>query len=141
MELVANIWPIVDQQTGIIQRFLFRAYALSASDDEISLVLTTLARSDYRTAEACVIPKKYSLTYENKTIAGAITLSGFNEEMYSIIEDTLKDYERVFAETLNYGLDQNGNPKRHEPLTFPDEPYFVTTFLRELPNGSLIPEL
>ena len=51
MELVANIWPIVDQMTGIVQRFLFKAYALEATDQEISIVLTTLARADYRTAE------------------------------------------------------------------------------------------
>lgn len=39
MELVENIWPIVDQETGIVQRFLIRAYAMSASDEEVSVVL------------------------------------------------------------------------------------------------------
>ena len=39
MELVANIWPIVDQTTGIVQRFLFRAYALEATEQEISTEL------------------------------------------------------------------------------------------------------
>ena len=45
MELVANVWPIVDQMTGVVQRFLFRAYALNATDQEISTVLTILANA------------------------------------------------------------------------------------------------
>ncbi|WP_250163300.1 hypothetical protein [Psychrobacter sp. WY6] len=40
MELVANVWPIVDQMTGVVQRFLFRAYALDATDQEKALFLT-----------------------------------------------------------------------------------------------------
>ena len=68
MELVANVWPIVDQMTGVVQRFLFRAYALNATDQEISTVLTILARSDYRTAQVEKIPDNYRLSSEHGTM-------------------------------------------------------------------------
>ena len=42
MELVANVWPIVDQMTGVVQRFLFRAYALNATDQEMSYAEETV---------------------------------------------------------------------------------------------------
>ena len=140
MELVANIWPIVDQMTGIVQRFLFRAYALEANDQEISTVLTILARSDYRTAEVVKIPDNYKLSSEYGTISGAVEVGMFNQYMHSILEDTLIATEKSFANMNNYGIGIDG-PLIPEALTFPAEPYLVTTYLIELPSGELIPHL
>lgn len=140
MELVANIWPIVDQMTGVVQRFLFRAYALEATDQEISTVLTTLARSDYRTAQVVKIPDNYILDSQHGTISGAVEVAMFNQYMHSILEDTLIAAEKSFANMNNYGIGIDG-PLISEALTFPTEPYLVTTYLIELPSGELIPHL
>jgi hypothetical protein len=141
MELVANIWPIVDQETGIVHRFLIRAYALSATDEEISAVLTTLARSDYRTAPPVKIPDRYKLTSEHGTISGAIPISGFHEELNNIVEEALGELEQSFAKLHNYGVNSSGNPRPAKSLKFPDNPYFVTTSLLESPSGELIVQL
>ena len=140
MELVANIWPIVDQMTGVVQRFLFRAYALNATDQEISTVLTILARSDYRTAQLEKIPDNYKLSSEHGTMSGAVEVGMFNQYMHSILEDTLIASEKSFANMDNYGIGLDG-PLIPETLTFPAEPYLVTTYLIELPSGELIPHL
>ena len=140
MELVANVWPIVDQITGIVQRFLFKAYALNATDQEISTVLTILARSDYRTAQVEKIPDNYQLSSEHGAISGAVEVGMFNQYMHSILEDTLIAAEKSFANMNNYGIGIDG-PLIPEALTFPAEPYFVTTYLLELPSGELIPHL
>ena len=140
MELVANIWPIVDQMTGVVQRFLFRAYALNATDQEISIVLTILARSDYRTAQVEKIPDNYRLSSEHGTMFGAVEVGMFNQYMHSILEDTLIAAEKSFANMNNYGIGIDG-PLIPEALTFPAEPYLVTTYLIELPSGELIPHL
>ena len=140
MELVANVWPIVDQTTGIVQRFLFRAYALEANDEEISTVLTILARSDYRTAQLEKIPDNYKLSSEHGTMSGAVEVGMFNQYMHSILEDTLIAAEKSFANMNNYGIGIDG-PLIPEALTFPAEPYLVTTYLIELPSGELIPHL
>ena len=140
MELVANIWPIVDQTTGIVQRFLFRAYALEANDEEISTVLTILARSDYRTAQLEKIPDNYKLSSEHGTMSGAVEVGMFNQYMHSIIEDTLKAAEKSFENMNNYGIGVDG-PLIPEALMFPAEPYFLTTYLIELPSGELIPHI
>lgn len=138
MELVANIWPIVDQTTGVVQRFLFRAYALDANDEEISTVLTTLARADYRTAQVVKIPDNYQLSSEHGTMSGTVEVAMFNQYMHSILEDTLIAAEKSFANMNNYGIGIDG-PLIPEVLTFPAEPYLVTTYLIELPSGELIP--
>lgn len=140
MELVVNVWPIVDQTTGIVQRFLFKAYALEATDQEISTVLTILARSDYRTAQVEKIPDNYKLSSEHGTISGAVEVGMFNQYMHSILEDTLIAAEKSFANMNNYGIGIDG-PLIPEALTFPAEPYFVTTYLLELPSGELIPHI
>lgn len=140
MELVANIWPIVDQMTGVIQRFLFRAYALEATDQEISTVLTTLARSDYRTAQVQKIPNNYQLSSEHGTMSGAVEVAMFNQYMHSIVEDTLIAAEKSFADMNNFGIGVDG-PLIPEALKFPAEPYFVTTYLLESPSGELTPHI
>lgn len=140
MELVANVWPIVDQMTGIVQRFLFKAYALDATDQEISTVLTILALSDYRTAKVEKIPNNYQLSSEHGTMSGAVEVAMFNQYMHSILEDTLIAAEKSFADMNNYGIGVDG-PLIPDALTFPAEPYLVTTYLIELPSGELIPHI
>lgn len=140
MELVANVWPIVDQMTGVVQRFLFRAYALEANDEEISTVLNILARSDYRTAQVVKIPDNYKLNSEHGTMSGAVEVAMFNQYMHSILEDTLIAVEKSFANMDNYGIGVDG-PLIPEALKFPAEPYFVTTYLLESPSGELIPHI
>ncbi|MGP9692682.1 hypothetical protein ACT3S4_12790 [Psychrobacter sp. AOP30-A2-5] len=140
MELVANVWPIVDQMTGVVQRFLFRAYALDATDQEISTVLNILARSDYRTAQVVKIPDNYKLSSEHGTMSGAVEAPLFNQYMHSIVEDKLIATEKSFANMNNYGIGVDG-PLIPEALTFPAEPYFVTTYLLESPSGELTPHI
>ena len=140
MELVANVWPIVDQMTGVVQRFLFRAYALDATDQEISTVLNILARSDYRTAQLVKIPDNYNLISEHGIMSGAVEAPLFNKYMNSILEDTLIATEKSFANMNNYGIGVDG-PLIPEALTFPAEPYFVTTYLLESPSGELTPHI
>lgn len=140
MELVANIWPVVDQMTGTVQRFLFKAYALDATDQEISTVLTILARSDYRTAQVVKIPDNYKLSSEHGTMSGVLEVAVFNQELYGIIETTLIAAEKSFADMNNFGIGVDG-PLIPEALKFPSEPYFVTTYLLESSGGELTPHI
>ena len=41
MELIANVWPVADAGTGIVQRYFMRAYAIDAEDHVISAVQFT----------------------------------------------------------------------------------------------------
>ena len=65
LELVANIWPIVDDTSGLIQRVAARAYALPAgSDSRISDVLLGLAATDFVMAKQYGIPKRFTVQSE-----------------------------------------------------------------------------
>lgn len=126
--------------TSVVQRFLFKAYALEATDQEISTVLTILARSDYRTAQVVKIPDSYKLSSEYETMSGAVEVAMFNQYMHSILEDILIAAEKSFANMNNYGIGIDG-PLIPEALTFPAEPYLVTTYLIELPSCELTPHI
>ena len=114
---------------------------MDATDQEISAVLTSLARSDYRTAHPVKIPDKYKFTSEYGTISGAIPINGFHQEVNSIVAGALNAIEGSFSEIHNYGINSEGNPRSPEALKFPDNPYFVTTTLLELTNGELKPQI
>lgn len=137
MELVANIWPIVDQDSGVVQRYLIKAYALDATDEEISTVLMTLARSDYRTAHPVAIPEKHYIVFGSETISGALPIGVFQQDLSFIVEPELRKLEKSLTEIHNYGVDMQGNPRVPQPLRFPENPYFVTTVLLESPTGEL----
>lgn len=141
MELVANIWPIVDEETGVVQRYLIKAYALAATDEEISTVLATLARTDYRTAHPVLLPERYKIVFDQGTILGALPIGTFQQDVSTIIESELKNIEKTFAQLPNYGADTNGNAKKTTPLKFSDNPYIVTTVLLETATGELHPQL
>ena len=125
---------------GYYSAFLFRAYALEATEKEISTVLTILAHSDYRTAQVVKIPDNYKFSSTHGTMSGAVEVAMFNQYMHSIVEDTLIAAEKSFADMNNFGIGIDG-PLILEDLTFLAEPYLVTTFLIETPNGELIPHI
>ena len=137
MELVANIWPVVDQDTMIVQRFFIKAYSMNATDDEISTVLTTLARSDFRTAEVMPIPEQCIIHADFGIIKGAIEINDFYQSMNSIIEEALTKLEHSYSDMKYCGCDNEGKPRKPEKLKFPAEPYFVTTVVMEDANGEL----
>ena len=141
MELVATVWPIVDGETGVVQRYLIKAYALAATDEEISTVLTILARSDYRTAHPVKLPDRYKMVFDQGTILGALPIGAFQQDVSTIIESELKNIEKTSAQIPNYGADIDGNARNPEPLKFPDNPYIVTTVLLESVTGELRPQL
>ncbi len=137
MELVANIWPVVDQYTGVIQRYFIKAYAMDASDDEISNVLSTLAKTDYRTATLVAIPDEYVLNWDGNEQIGAVTINGFNDNFFRLIEDKLKLVEREFDHPMYSGFNSSGYPVFPEKICFPKNPYIVRTALLETSHGKL----
>lgn len=74
MELVANVWPVADSLTGLVQRYLMRAYALEADDATISNTLTALAPSDDPMARPFAIPDRFREVTPHGTLTGCVSL-------------------------------------------------------------------
>lgn len=140
-ELVANFWPVVDGTTQLIQRVLARAYVVTGGDDVISRTLSALAPGDFRLAEAFRIPSRFQLVTEHGTLKGCVSLEQYQQHEFAIIEPIIRELENGFAKL------QGINVLSMEPIgvglipRFPQDPYIITTFVLEAPDGSLTPQI
>ena len=141
MELIANVWPVIDEGTGLVQRFFMRAYAMDSDDHIISAVLKALAPTDFRIARVFRIPERFSLASEHGTMSGVVTIGVFQQYIQSIIEEAYRDLENDYAKVQ--GIDMSsGTPKTVNVIPrFPDDPYTTVTALIETSNGQLIPQV
>ena len=138
MELVANLWPIMDSASLIIQRFAARAYAVDADDSVIVSTLKALSISDYVLARQFPIPKRFTITTEHGTLEGATTPDLFNQHEPGMIEGALKALEADMPALQGIGFDSRLIPYQQRiQLSFPLDPYVVRTFLVEDLSGTL----
>lgn len=143
MELVANIWPVVDQQTAIVQRYFIRAYAIEAPDELVSIVLKSLSPFDYVLAKMFAIPSRYRLISEFGELTGAVEYGAFYEERAAIVEVALRELEQDFARYQGLDVTDSSGAPTHVVIrpVFPEAPYFVVTPLLESDEGVLTPVL
>jgi hypothetical protein len=138
MELVANIWPIVDEVSSLIQRFAARAYALDAEDSVIASTLKTLANSDFMIARQFAVPERFTVVTEHGTLKGVITVDQFNQHQPDVIEEALKELQSEKRPLQGIGFDSKSKPfYKQVDITFPAEPYLAVTFLLEDKLGNL----
>ena len=141
MELVANVWPVADQMTGLVQRFFMRAYAMDAADAVISDTLTSLAPTDFLTARLFPVPSKYRHIDACGTLQGCVPIGDFHLLQSGIIEPAMRELEASGPPLLGISINQGKCHSTGERPTFPAKPYLVTTTLVETPDGRLIPQL
>ena len=138
MELVANVWPIVDGASQIILRFAARGYVMEADDSVISDTLLSLAPSDFVLAQQFKIPERFVLVSEHGQLVGAVTPADFNARQANIIEEALRTLEFNMGPLHGVGVTRDGEPfQRRVPVAFSQQPYLVVTFLIEDAAGEL----
>ena len=141
MELVANVWPVADQSTGLVQRFMMRAYAVDADDATISDLLTTLAPSDYLMARVFPIPRQFREVTAHGDLTGCVSLSLFHQYQFAILEPAFRTLEADHAKLQGISTTGPQPVGIVESPTYPENPYLVVTVLIETPDGRLIPQL
>jgi hypothetical protein len=138
MELVANIWPIVDSRSQLIQRYAARAYAIHADDSTIGNSLKALATADYVFARQFSIPQRFQVVLPEGTLSGVVSPHVFNQQQFPIIETALKALEADLPEIHGVGTAPDGKCfHRRIEIKFPPDPYLVVTFLSEDTAGNL----
>ena len=141
MELVANVWPVADSLTGLVQRYLMRAYSLEANDATISDTLTALAPSDYPMARAFAIPDRFREVSPHGTLTGCVSLALFHHRQFAILEPAFRWWESAYATLQGISMSGGEPAHRRETPRFAEDPYLVVTVLLEMPDGRLIPQL
>ena len=141
MELVANVWPVVDEGTMLVQRYFMRAYAMDAEDQVIGTVLKALAPTDFRIARVFKVAARFKVISEHGTLNGAVPIGVFHQDIQIILEDAYRSMENDYVKLQ--GIDMSsGSPKPANVIPrFPNNPYTVTTVLIETIDGQLIPQL
>ncbi|HEX8311215.1 MAG TPA: hypothetical protein VF614_07865 [Chthoniobacteraceae bacterium] len=138
MELVANLWPIVDAAAPPIMRFAACAYVMDASERVISSTLKSLATWDFVLAQQFAIPKRFTFTCEHGELPGIVTVADFNAMQPAIIEEALRTLEANLPVLQGAGVTAAGVPfQRRIAVSFPPDPYLLVTFLIENTAGNL----
>lgn len=140
-ELVANFWPVIDSTSGLIQRVLARAYLVTGGDDVFSTTLLSLAPQDYLLATAFRIPTRFTLQTEFGTLEGCVSIEQYQRYEFAIIEPVLQQLETQFAKFQGIDMEHSRPVGVAQIPRFSEEPYIITTFLMESPDGRLSPQL
>ena len=141
MELVANVWPVVDELTGFVHRFFVRAYAMEAADEVISPTLTALAPTDYLTAKVFAIPKTCQVVTSHGPLEACLSIGNFHLHQTEILEPAFRALEQDFARLQGISM-VSGSPVGVGVIPrFPAEPYLVVTTLLETQDGRLLHQL
>jgi hypothetical protein len=143
MELVANVWPVFDADTGVVLRFFIRGYCMDAPDPVISATLRALAATDFRLAQVFPIPHRFSVTSPFGSLQGCVTLAGFHESQAAILATAFAEVEKTFAKLQAVSVaTANGQPIGIGVVpSFPPEPYQLVTAILETTEGELIPQI
>jgi hypothetical protein len=143
LELTANVWPVVDSGTGVVLRFLVRAYAIDAPDDVISATLRALAPTDFRLAHLFRIPERFILSFEHAEVQGCVTIGDFHRHRQQILTPVFAELEKQFARLQGIGWSQDEQQLIGIGVIprFPPEPYLLLTALLEMPDGRLVPQI
>ena len=141
MELVANVWPVVDSGTGLVVRFMMRAYAMDASDAIISSTLRALAPTDFLFATNFRVPERFTVVSEHGSMGGCVTIGDFHQYHGEVLASAFQEIEASFTRLQGIGLSaETGEPFSIACIPrFPDDPYRVVTSLIELSDGRLLP--
>ncbi len=110
MELVANVWPVVDAKTGFVQRYLMRAYAMDAEDRVISEFLKALAPTDFRIARIFNIAACLKPVSEHGTLSGVVPIGRFHQDMQMILEEAYRSLVEDHAKLQ--GIDMSSGAPR-----------------------------
>lgn len=143
LELVANVWPVVDAGTGVVLRYFMRAYAMDAPDEVISATLRALAPTDFRLARMFRIPQHFTVVSEYGQLEACVLIEDFHRYQDEILAPAFTALEKDFARLQGIGALATAGELVGVGIIprFPAEPYLVVTSLLELPQGELVPQV
>ena len=141
MELVANVWPVADQQTGLVLRFFVKAYALPSEDALISRTLKALAATDDLTAKLFTIPSSCREVSDFGEFPCCISIGLFHQYQFMLLEPVFREIEKGYPRLQGIRSDEALLSQVVEVPRFAQDPYLVTTTLLETVDGQLVPQL
>lgn len=138
MELVFNIWFIVDIGTDLSNYAIVKPYCLNGSDEDKFKILKILAETDYSTSDRINFAEKITTVFKNLSANGFIHKSLVNNYFDQYMELFLIEMEKQLPPIFKFKGGFLGESKAINQK-FPEEPLFVLTFLMENEYGEIKP--
>jgi len=138
VEIVINIWFIVDIETELCYHWLIKPYCIPGTDKEKTDILKILAETDYTTVQRNEFDNRHKVVFNNMKVQGKIPIEFINSML-----DTNFDYFLSFIEkSLPLKFNFSGNlidPPSASKTKLPENSLFVSTILMENEFGEIKP--
>ena len=130
-EVIANLWYIVDEATGLIYRLAGRAYVASGTEESKTALLKALSRTDYLAARTFSVPKRFSVSNGSQTLEGHCSPSVLDDFMFELFEEVLEHLDENMPIQASF---ESGEARTFK-MRLPQDPLFVATALIEDESG------
>lgn len=138
LELVANIWPIADERSHVIQRFAARAYAMDVRDEQgLAIALQNLAQTDFYAAKQFLIPEEYTHATEHGVLKRSVLPDPFYQHAGYIINSALEELQRGCPEVVGVRNDSATPQPVFNSVRFSQNPFIIVNLLFEDLQGNL----
>ena len=127
MELIFNIWFIIDIGTDLSRYAVVKPYCLDGNDDDKMKLLKSLAETDFMTSERIEFSEKVTTVFENLTTEGYIHKSSINQYFDMNIDFFLNEMEKNLPLVLSFKGGYLGENKA-TLQKFPKNPLFYKPF-------------
>jgi hypothetical protein len=138
LEIVVNIWFIVDIETELCYNWLIKPYCISGTDREKTKILKILAETDYQTVHRNEFEKRFKAVSNNMTAEGKIP----HEFINRILDTNLDYFLSILEKNLPLEFNFSGNfidPPSASKSKLSENPLFVSTLLMENEFGEMKP--
>lgn len=133
MEIVFNIWFLVDIESKYSKYIFLKPYCLGGTDDDKFKILSQLAETDYQTSDRIDIEEEMETDSDIVNSYGVHqdNIDQFIDENLSFLTDRLNQF--LYAVRIDYEESLNFN------ASLPKSPLFVCTLLMSNSKGEMRP--
>jgi hypothetical protein len=135
LELCFNLWPVVEEESGLVYAYMGKIYALRGTMQEKLQVLKALSADDHVTVSKRKLPTRFTSHADEGEVFGLASMKVVNDPASNFWEELFE----VLAAEMPSQIRWLGGRSIETRLPLSDSPLCVVTPLLETLNGVLVP--
>jgi hypothetical protein len=135
LELCFNLWPVVEEESGLVYAYMGKIYALRGTMQEKLQVLKALSADDHVTVSKRKLPTRFTSHTNEGEVSGLASMKVVNDPASNFWEELFE----VLAAEMPSQIRWLGGRSIETRLPLSDSPLCVVTPLLETLNGVLVP--
>jgi hypothetical protein len=137
LELCFNLWPVVEEESGLVYAYMGKIYALRGTMQEKLQVLKALSADDHVTVSKRKLPTRFTSHADEGEVFGLASMKVVNDPASNFWEELFE----VLAAEMPSQIRWLGGRSIETRLPLSDSPLCVVTPLRETLHGVLVPHV